>query len=257
MAASSLQNCYRATTTALGVMGDDPSRAVDPLQAIHGGVEGMDAEIAVAVPLSSPAAAQRCAEGARLDSGAATAVLSAMPSIALPYGGPIPADFPPRLPQSVARLNSVSNLHQLDGRDLNKLERGGAPCARRRPKPGSGPRRHDGCGYFIASVTHRRTLPVPQPRCAMASERWCYAACPAELTSSKTEPATLRRLQSSIHHLITRSAHHSPAPPRRQIAIDGHLPCRPPRVPSLEAFGRRRSARVDRSRRGRHPKPFI
>jgi hypothetical protein len=123
------------------------------------------------------------------------------------------------------------------------------PAARRRPKPGSGPRRHDGCGYFIASVTHRRTLPVPQPRCAIASERWCYAACPAELTSSKTEPATPRLLQSSIHHLLSRSAHHSPAPPRRQIAIDGHRRCRPPRVPSLEAFGRRPSARMDRSRR--------
>jgi hypothetical protein len=130
------------------------------------------------------------------------------------------------------------------------------PAARRRPKPRSGLRRHDGCGYFIASVTHRRTLPVPQPHCAMASERWCYAARPAELTSSKTEPATLRRLQSSIHHLLSRAPHHSPAPPRRQIAIDGHRPCRPPRVPSLEAFGRRPSARVDRSRRGRHPKPF-
>jgi hypothetical protein len=122
------------------------------------------------------------------------------------------------------------------------------PAARRRPKPGSGPRCHDGCGYFIASVTHRRTLPVPQPRCAMASERWCYAARPAELTSSKTEP--------SIHHLLSRAAHHSPAPPRRQIAIDAHRPCRPPRVPSLEAFGRRPSARVHRSRRSRHPKPF-
>ena len=96
------------------------------------------------------------------------------------------------------------------------------PAARRRPKPGSGPRRHDGCGYFIASVTHRRTFPVPQPRCVIASERWCYAARPAELTPSKTAPATLRRLQSSIHHLLRRSAHHSPAPPRRQIAIDGH-----------------------------------
>jgi hypothetical protein len=42
----------------------------------------MDAEIAVAVLLSSPAAAQRCAEGAGLDSGAATAEQSAMPSIA-------------------------------------------------------------------------------------------------------------------------------------------------------------------------------
>jgi hypothetical protein len=122
------------------------------------------------------------------------------------------------------------------------------PAARRRPKPRSGPPRHDGCGYFIASVTHRRTLPVPQPRRAMA-KRWCYAARPAQLTSSKTAPATLRRLQPSIHHLLRRSAHHSPVPPRRQSAIDGHRPRRPPQVPSLEAFGRRPSARVDRSRR--------
>jgi hypothetical protein len=68
----------------------------------------------------------------------------------------------------------------------------------------------------------------------MASERWWYAARPAELTSSKTARATLRRLQSSIHHRLRRSTHHSPAPPRRQIAIDGHRPRRPPRVPSLE-----------------------
>src|SRR5207302_4921669 len=81
----------------------------------------MDAKIAAAVPLSSPAAAQRCAEGAGLDSGTATAAQSAMPSIALPYGGPIPGDFPPRLPQPVARLNSVSNLHQLDGRDRSAV----------------------------------------------------------------------------------------------------------------------------------------
>src|SRR5947209_4747530 len=44
---------------------------------------GMDAKSSVAVPLSSPAAAQRCAEGAGLDSGTAAAAQSAMPSIAL------------------------------------------------------------------------------------------------------------------------------------------------------------------------------
>src|SRR6266480_1174495 len=54
----------------------------DPVPAIHCGVEGMDAKIAVAVPLSSPNAAQRCAEGAGLDSGTATAEQFAMPSIA-------------------------------------------------------------------------------------------------------------------------------------------------------------------------------
>jgi hypothetical protein len=49
---------------------------------------GMDAKSSVAVLLSSPAAAQRCAEGAGLDSGAATAAQSAMPSIALPATAP-------------------------------------------------------------------------------------------------------------------------------------------------------------------------
>ena len=42
----------------------------------------MDAKIAAAVPLSSPAAAQRGAAGAGLDGGAADAAQSAMPSIA-------------------------------------------------------------------------------------------------------------------------------------------------------------------------------
>ena len=56
----------------------------DPLQAIHCAVEGMDAKRSAAVLLSSPAAAQRCAEGAGLDSGTVAAAQSAMPSIAAP-----------------------------------------------------------------------------------------------------------------------------------------------------------------------------
>jgi hypothetical protein len=44
----------------------------------------MDAKSSAGVPLSSPAAAQRCAEGAGLDSGAPAAAQSAMPSIAAP-----------------------------------------------------------------------------------------------------------------------------------------------------------------------------
>ena len=55
-----------------------------PLQAIHSPVEGMDAKRSAAVALSSPAAAQRGAEGAGLDSGAVAAAQSAMPSIAAP-----------------------------------------------------------------------------------------------------------------------------------------------------------------------------
>jgi len=42
----------------------------------------MDAKRSAAVLLSSPAAAQRCAEGAGLDSGTVAAAQSAMPSIA-------------------------------------------------------------------------------------------------------------------------------------------------------------------------------
>jgi len=42
----------------------------------------MDAKRSAAVLLSSPAAAQRCAEGAGLESGAVAAAQSAMPSIA-------------------------------------------------------------------------------------------------------------------------------------------------------------------------------
>jgi hypothetical protein len=59
---------------------------VNPLQAIHSAVKGMDAKRSAAVLLSSPAAAQRCAAGAGLDSGAVAAAQSAMPSIAARSG---------------------------------------------------------------------------------------------------------------------------------------------------------------------------
>jgi len=84
---------------------------------------GMDAKSSAGVPLSSPAAAQRCAKGAGLDSGAAAAAQSAMPSIALPATAST-ADLlstnaaAPAAPQ----LPSVSNLHQLDGRDQHECQ---------------------------------------------------------------------------------------------------------------------------------------
>ena len=74
----------------------------------------MEAKIAAAVPLSSPAAAQRCAEGAGLDSGAAAAAQSAMPSIA-----PLPqTTFPTGDAARCGAPAPLPNLHQLDGRDL-------------------------------------------------------------------------------------------------------------------------------------------
>jgi len=56
---------------------------------------GMDAKSSAGVPLSSPAAAQRCAKGAGLDSGTPAAAQSAMPSIALPATAPTAEHFPP------------------------------------------------------------------------------------------------------------------------------------------------------------------
>src|ERR1700752_2355105 len=56
---------------------------------------GMDAQRAAGVLLSSPAAAQRCATGAGLDRGAAVVAQSAMRSIALPRSAPTADDFPP------------------------------------------------------------------------------------------------------------------------------------------------------------------
>jgi hypothetical protein len=77
---------------------------------------GMDAQRSTGVLLSSPAAAQRCAEGAGLDSGAAVEAQSAMPSIALL----LQCTDRTRL-STHGRIHgaspSVSNLHQLDGRD--------------------------------------------------------------------------------------------------------------------------------------------
>jgi hypothetical protein len=64
-------------------------------QTIHCAVERHGCQSCAAAPLSCPAAAQRCAEGAGLDSGAPAAAQSAMPSIALPATAPTADHFPP------------------------------------------------------------------------------------------------------------------------------------------------------------------
>ena len=92
---------------------------------------GMDAKSSAGVPLSSPAAAQRCAEGAGLDSGAPAAAQSAMPSIALPAAAPTADHFSPTplhlaAPQLQSRIStSLTDVtrpqlskpvpHQFDG----------------------------------------------------------------------------------------------------------------------------------------------
>src|SRR5438270_4109414 len=73
---------------------------------------GMDAKSSAGVPLSSPAAAQRCAKGAGLDSGAPAAAQSAMPSIALPATASTADHFftnaaAPPAPQSQSRISTT------------------------------------------------------------------------------------------------------------------------------------------------------
>ena len=77
----------------------------------------MDAKCSAGGPLSSPAAAQRCAEGAGLDSGAPAAAQSATPSIASPTTFTNRIRFHQRLPHPWRLSSSLEYLHQLDGRD--------------------------------------------------------------------------------------------------------------------------------------------
>src|SRR5215469_16921825 len=77
----------------------------------------MNANRSAGAPLSSPAAAQRCAEGAGLDRGVLAAAQSAMPLIAA-----APAINADMITTSAAAFDdpsdTVPNLHSLDGRDL-------------------------------------------------------------------------------------------------------------------------------------------
>jgi predicted nucleic acid-binding protein len=66
----------------------------------------MDAKSSAGVLLSSPAAAQRCAEGAGLDSGSPAAAQSAMPSIALPAARRPPITFHQRRCSATPQLQS-------------------------------------------------------------------------------------------------------------------------------------------------------
>ena len=77
---------------------------------------GMDAQRSSGGLLSSPAAVQRCAKGAGLDSGAPDEAQSAMPSIAARRRTDCKRRFHWRRP--IRRPSAtVPNLHQLDGRD--------------------------------------------------------------------------------------------------------------------------------------------
>ena len=131
-------------------------------------------------------------------------------------------------------------------------------AARHRPKPRSGPRCHDTDHHLIAAPACRRTLLPPLHRCRLdASEGTCDAVGHAKIITSTAAATTNSRLGSSIRRHRLWPAYPLPKPPPRQIPIDRRLSTQPPRVPSWEAFGRRPSERVDRSRRAgiRNPSP--
>ena len=130
------------------------------------------------------------------------------------------------------------------------------PAARHRPKP----RCHDAHHRLIAPSACRRT-PLPAlHRCRpAASNRMPYAVDQAEIALSTAAVAPNSPLRSSIRRRLRRPAHPQRRPPHRQIPIVRQPVTRPPRVPSWEAFGRRPSARADRSPRAgiRNPSPKL
>ena len=84
-----------------------------------------------------------------------------------------------------------------------------------------------------------------------------YAVDQAEIALSTAAVAPNSPPRSSIRRRLRRPAHPQRRPPHRQIPIVRQPVTRPPRVPSWEAFGRRPSARADRSPRAgiRNPSP--
>jgi hypothetical protein len=81
---------------------------------------GMDAKRSTGARLSSPAAVQRCAEGAGLDSGAPTAEQSARPSIALPFSAHIARGSTNAAAPVAPQLHPESP--QLNGRDPGRVD---------------------------------------------------------------------------------------------------------------------------------------
>jgi hypothetical protein len=131
------------------------------------------------------------------------------------------------------------------------------PAARHRPKPRSQPRCHDAHHRLIAPSACRRTPLPASHRCRLAaSNRTPYTVDQAKIALSTAAVAPNSPPQLSIRRRLRRPAHPQRKPPHRQIPIDGTV-ARPPRVPSWEAFGRRPSARADRSPRAgiRNPSP--
>jgi len=126
---------------------------------------------------------------------------------------------------------------------VESFGRGGAP--RGPPSPEATMPHH----RLIAPSACRRT-PLPLHRCRpAASNRMPCVVDQAEIALSTAAVAPNSPPRSSIRRRLPRPAHPQPRPPHRQIPIVRQPVTRTPRVPSWEAFGRRPSARADRSPR--------
>jgi hypothetical protein len=156
------------------------------------------------------------------------------------------ADFSPESPADIVGIRSP-RLGTAALGQLATCRSAAHSSPRHRPKPGSGPRRHDTRHHLIAPPAGT-SLPAPHRRRPDDSEGRCYAA---DHPKSPGQWQLRRRTPDGDGHPPpTTPASASPTqavapsnPHRRQTARQ------PPRGPSLEAFGRRPSARKDGSRR--------
>ena len=144
---------------------------------------------------------------------------------------------------------------------VETFERGGAP--RGPPSPDRRGQDRDAMTPVTAS-SHRppageRSLPAPQRRCRTGSLRR-RAMPPDHRQNRPVEAAAATAPTTAVvvsHRRLRRPAHPSPKPPRRPNRHRRQPLTPPPRVPSLEAFGRRPSVPADRSRPAgiRNPSP--
>jgi hypothetical protein len=131
------------------------------------------------------------------------------------------------------------------------------PEARRRPIPGSGPRRHDTRHHLIAPRACRETsLPASQHYCPGASQGARDAGDDAKIAPSTAAAATNFLPRSPIRHRLPRPAQPLRKTPPRQIPIVGRPPTRPPAGSFLGGFRTPAAAPGGSVTTGRHPKPY-
>jgi hypothetical protein len=131
------------------------------------------------------------------------------------------------------------------------------PAPRRRPMPGSGPRRHDTRDHLIAPRACRETsLPASQHYCPGASQGACDAGDDAKIAPSTTAAATNFLPRSAIRRRLPRPAQPLRKTPPRQIPIVGRPPTRPPAGSFLGGFRMPAAAPGGSVTTGRHPKPY-